>query len=135
MISRVIGTEVTIDWAPPGSNVIEYVIYYGSSETDLELLVKPKTEGWSNSYTFSDKLTSNRTYKFAVAAKTNAGISCLSEFSEDITIPDAAGKNFDQFCGKIYYNYHIVSYHIGYVIYHNDNFGFIIIIIFFKYPQ
>jgi len=134
VIRRVVGTEVTIDWAPPGSNVIEYVIYYGSSETDLELLVKPKTEGRSNSYTFSDKLTSNRTYKFAVAAKTNAGISCLSEFSEDITIPDAAGKNFDQFCGKIY-NYHIVSYHIGYVIYHNDNFGFIIIIIFFKYPQ
>ena len=106
MISRVISTEVTIDWASRRSNVIEYVIYYGISETDLELCVKPKTEGRSNSYTFSkDKLTSEKSYKFAVAAKTKAGISCLSEFSEDITIPDDTGKSFVQSCGIISYYY------------------------------
>jgi len=93
VVNKVVGRKATIKWAPPdsdgGSKIIQYVIYYGSADVDLESLSKRKFKERSNSCKFT--LRFDKMYKFAVAAENKAGIGPLSEFSEVIKTPDRAG--------------------------------------------
>ena len=96
VVNRVSDWEVTLGWKPPdsdgGSQIIQYIIYHGSADVELESFEKPKTAGRSENCTFTKQLTFNKTYKFAVAAKNRFGVGPLSEFTECIKTPTRAGK-------------------------------------------
>ena len=97
VVNKVSDREVSMDWVPPdsdgGSQIIQYIIYHGSSDLDLESSVKLEIVGRSKLCTFSKRLTFNKTYKFAVAAKNKRGVGPLSDFSDCIKTPTRGGRH------------------------------------------
>ena len=82
---------MTIHWTPPdsdgGSQITEYVIYYGDDAMGLDSFLKPELAGHSTNCTFSKQMKYNKMYKFAVAAENESGLGPLSEFSECVKTP------------------------------------------------
>ena len=97
VVSAVNRRQVTMNWTPPDSDdgykIIQYIIYYDSTDNGMESLLTPKTAGRSRTCTFSKILKFNSMCKFAVAAKNRSGIGPLSEFSECVKTATRGGKN------------------------------------------
>ena len=70
VVSAVNGRQVTVDWTPPdsdgGSKIIQYIIYYDSTDNDMESLFTPKIAGRSRTCTFSKMLKFNGMWKFCL---------------------------------------------------------------------
>jgi len=86
-VDKVDAGKVFIHWSAPddgGSEITQYVIFYGTADMDFESFEKQSVSGDKTSCTVSSRIRRNKEYKFAVAAGNKEGVGPVSEFSEFI---------------------------------------------------